>query len=331
MHRVAIATLSLLFASSATALPTADELLAETGFSADEKRRIKRGEFVTGTVQETSERELAVDMAFLVRQPVPAVVAKVRGGVGLEANPGIEAFGEIRGPGDLTAFEEVTLDEDAVQDFLRASPGNDLNLDTAEIEAFRALREGADASRAKAVERQLRKVLLARYQAYRDGGLDAVAPYDRGKGKKTSPGAELRKASEAAALMQKYAPSFYTTLVGYPKGKAPLEQSFYWVRYDVDGESVYVLSHRFRRADGDNFLIAERQFYVTGSYNAEQALALLTPVEEGTLVLYLNRTSTDQVAGFGSGGKHAIGRKMLAADLKKAFEAIRAEVQQTAR
>ncbi len=52
------------------------------------------------------------------------------------------------------------------------------------------------------------------------------------------------------------------------------------------------------------------------------------PVDDGVVVFYRNRTSTDQVAGFGSGLKTGIGRGQMLdrivqhfSDLRKALEA----------
>ena len=44
------------------------------------------------------------------------------------------------------------------------------------------------------------------------------------------------------------------------------------------------------------------------------------PVDEGTLVIYTNDTSTDQVAGIGGGAKRGIGRTLMAGQLEKVFE-----------
>lgn len=72
----------------------------------------------------------------------------------------------------------------------------------------------------------------------------------------------------------------------------------------------------------------QRHYYVSTGYNIEQAIAGLLPVKEGTLVIYTNRTSTDQLAGFGSAAKRTIGRKIMAGELEKLFEKTRAAVVQ---
>ena len=66
-----------------------------------------------------------------------------------------------------------------------------------------------------------------------------------------------------------------------------------------------------------------RKFYVSGSYNVEQATLGFFPVKEGTLVAYANRTSSDQVTGFGGGGKKAIGRKLMGKQLQGVFHKMR--------
>ena len=59
----------------------------------------------------------------------------------------------------------------------------------------------------------------------------------------------------------------------------------------------------------------------------EQAVAAILPAQGGSIVLYSNHTSTDQVAGFGGGAKRSIGSKLMGSELEKIF----AKVQTTAR
>jgi hypothetical protein len=57
------------------------------------------------------------------------------------------------------------------------------------------------------------------------------------------------------------------------------------------------------------------------------AMVVKGPFGEDTLIFYTNRTFTDQVAGFGSGTKHTIGRKMMLGEVVKLFESIRASFE----
>ena len=63
-------------------------------------------------------------------------------------------------------------------------------------------------------------MLLARYRAYRAGGLEGITPYDRG-GKTADVAGDLRKATEHAKVLKKYMPAFHAMLLGYPQAPAP--------------------------------------------------------------------------------------------------------------
>ena len=83
------------------------------------------------------------------------------------------------------------------------------------------------------------------------------------------------------------------------------------------------LTHSLYVPEGDAFVVAQRQFYVSGGYNCEQGLAALLPMKTGTLVVYSNRTSTDQVTGFGGGAKRSIGSKLLGSQLEELYQKVR--------
>ena len=72
-------------------------------------------------------------------------------------------------------------------------------------------------------------------------------------------------------------------------------------------------------ADGDAYIALQRQYYVSEGFNCEQAIAAFLPVQDGTVVVYANHTSTDQVAGFGGGAKRSIGSKMMSSQLEEIF------------
>ncbi len=55
----------------------------------------------------------------------------------------------------------------------------------------------------------------------------------------------------------------------------------------------------------------------------------LIPVEKGTLVVYLNRTSTDQVAGFGSSTKRALGSKIMTSRLEDLFHKLKSAAEKS--
>jgi hypothetical protein len=210
----------------------------------------------------------------------------------------------------------------AAQAFLNAKPGESLNLAPDEIAAFDALKGNANPQ--QAVQAQLRSMLLARFQVYQTSGLAGIAPYARSGQGQTDVGGDLRKITQATRLLQKYMPAFQTVLLDYPKATVPdLQQSFFWVRYDISGTPTYVLTQVLAAPIGEARVVAQRQYYVSTGYNAGQAVAGLLPVQEGTLVLYATHVITDQVGGLGSSMKQLVGRRMMATQLQAIFDKAR--------
>jgi hypothetical protein len=304
---------------------TADEVLAEMEWSGDEKKQILAGEFVTGQIKSVSDRDLAISMGFLVKVPPNDLAKEVVAGNLMKANTQIKAHGGINGDGSLKDFEALNLSE--ADDYLNAKPGDKLNLDAQEIAAFKALKGKPNAT--QAAKKQLHKMLLARYQAYRKSGLTGISPYDRGKGKKTDPGKDLLLNTDAARVLKKYVPSFQKVMVGYPKATITgLDEQFFWIQYGINGKPNYVLSHFFSAPAGDARVVVKRQFYVANTYNVMQEVAGFIPVKEGTLVVYVNHLSTGHVAGFGGSAKRKIGGRTMAKKIKELFKKSRSVAEQ---
>jgi len=309
------------------AVPTLDELMADFAFSADDVQRVRKGELVKTTAKETSERELAVVMVFLVHAPAQTLVSAFEVGKGFRNDPQVQSATEIRGEGTLDDFKAVVLQpggDKETQRYLAAAPGDSLNLSAPEIATFQALKGSGGAGQPQ-VEDALRRMLLARYQAYRAKGLAGIAPYVRGTDKQSQPADEIRRATEAAKGVKKYTPAFYDVLLNYPPAKrAGLDERFFCIRYALSGRPNFTLRHRLAMPVDGAYVLADREFYVSHDYNETQAIAALLPVENGTVVTYVNRTTTDQLGGFGASTKQSIGRSMMAKQISEIFEKSRA-------
>jgi len=167
-----------------------------------------------------------------------------------------------------------------------------------------------------------RAELLHRYQAYRQRGLAGIEP--RGHAK---PGEELLVAVQEAELLAKFFPEIHRALRLYPEAQpADLRHVYFWINQRVENRPTFILAHRSYFVRPDGAFMAERQFYVEHSYNSLFLLAGAMPMNGGTIMLYSNRTFTDQVAGIGSGLRHSIGRKQMRDEIVKSFEEIRATV-----
>jgi hypothetical protein len=306
----------------AHAQPSADQVLGDVGLSADDKQRVLNGEFVSADIGGVSDRDLAFAIAFLVKTSPDNLAGKMVAGELVSADEQVKEFGVISPAGALADFAKLDISNQAAQALTFAKAGESLNLSASEISAFAVLRGDTTHS----VQQQLYRMLLARYQAYRASGLGGIAAYDRG-GSTTDLADDLRRASQATRHLAKYMPAAHAVLLNYPTATVPgMRESFYWLKYSIQGKETYVLTHMLTVPEGAGRIFVQRQFYASTGYDGEQAVAGFLPVREGTVVVYGAHAFTDQVTGFGGAAKRGIGRRVMADQMKKLFDAERARV-----
>ena len=304
------------------AQPTADQVLTDVGLSPEDKQRVLGGELVSADLSGVSDRDLAFAITFLVKTTPDALSKTIVAGDLIAADEQVKNYGVISPAGSLTDFEKLDLSNQAAQALTSAQPGESANFSASEFAELAAVRGGTT----YAVQQQLHRILLARYHAYRASGLGGISPYDRG-GSTADVATDLRRAGRSALHLQKYMPGFYAMLADYPKATVPgMRESFHWLRYHIQGKETYVLSHLIIAPEGAARVVVQRQYYASTGYNGEQAIAGFLPVHEGTVVVYGTHAFTDQVEGFGGSMKRRMGRRVLADQMKKLFEADRARI-----
>jgi hypothetical protein len=313
---VALLALAVCASPAAAQIPDAPTLLSAVGFSQDEIQKVMSGQIVrSDSIKAASERELVAGMAFMVKETPKAFVEKLKAGLAVKVDPQTQQSGVFSGAGSAGDVAKLTLEPKSAsraQQYVKASAGGDLNLSAQEIATFNAL-QPSPASVTPAVQAQL----LARMQAYQTKGLDGIAPYARSSGTR-SPAEEIRTMTKAAAALQRYVPAAYQMLLAYPSSKpAGTEEVFRWSQIDAHDVPTYTLTHALFVPDGDAYVVVQRMYYVSAGFNAEQAIAALVPVQGGTVMVYGNRTSTDQVAGWGGSAKRSIGSKLLESQLEE--------------
>jgi len=307
---------------AAHAQPSAEQVLSDMHLSAGDRQRVLSGEFVTADVPSVSERDLSFAIAFLVKTSPDALGKQVMSGNLVTADAQVQTWGELKGPGSVADFARLKITSDEARALSAAKAGDALNLSAGEIAAFSGAGDRPDA-----ILEALRKMLLARYQAYRASGLAGIAAYDRGSGRTTDHAADLRKASEASAGLKKYLPAFQAVLLGYPKATAPqMRENFFWVKSIIEGKTTYILTHLMATPDGAAYALARRQYYASTNYNGEQSTAGFLPAPDATVVVLASHAFTDQVAGFGGSMKRSIGSSVMARKMKEIFEAGRKKV-----
>ena len=319
----------------ASALPTAEELLQELQLSDSDRQSIREGKIVEWTATEGSDRELALGMALLVKTNIENLTNLFREAALFMNVKVITAFGKIGNEGTLADFAGVKLEpngEKEARRYLETEPGDDLNLDAKEMAAFRALNSASKdgAVPIQKVEALIREGLLARYQAYHTKGLAGIVPYARKSGPHLLASDELSIALKQSKLLAKYLPSVYDVVVKYPatlKEGEEFREQFFWINSEVRGRPTYTLSHRMLFRVGEAYVVVDRQYYASHDYNCLQQGAVALPTGDGTVVVYLSRVSTEQVAGFGSSVKHSASRVLMTPYFKDLLEALRAAAE----
>ena len=308
---------------------SADTIAAAIGLGAAEQARLRAGEIVSVEIEETDEKQLAVALALMVPATLEDVAASVREGTTIEANAAIKAHGQID-PAQVgeASFAGITLDAGEVRRLLEVEPGSELNLSSEEIAVFEALGQqykagdpgcrgrrqrrlaaGAGGSRpgVPGLRPRRHRALRSRRRRYVERGR---RPQDRGRSAR-------RSCSRRRQSCTRRSWTFRATA-------SPMRSNqFFWTQQVADDRPVYVLTHRMTQQRPDMVVLLSRDFYVSHSFNASQASAGALPVEEGVVIFYGNRTSSDQVAGFMSGMRHEIGRGMMRDSLVEAMEEIR--------
>lgn len=314
------------FSVSAADLPDSQILIQQLGIQQQDLASLNQGNAISFNVVEDNDKELAAGVAIYL----PAAPAKI---IGFIKNKGlasidtmVTAQGTIPAQATLDAFKGFGFkagDEEA-EDFLAATPGSQFNLSTQEFQTLQA----KSSSQTDTASQAYRNILLQRWQAYRLTGLKGIATYDRGNGTEANPGAELRTATLDSKVLARYFPELYKAWLSYPAAfPAGSDERFFWLNRQVEGRPTAILGHRVIVSTSAGEVILSRQFYVGHSYNSNQLSIACLPYRDGSLVFYANRNFTDQVAGFGSGLKHSIGRDQMRGEivsrlnnLRKAFK-----------
>ena len=169
----------------------------------------------------------------------------------------------------------VVLSKEEAQALLDAEPGDEFNLSAHEIDKLKTFKQTLKRTPYRAIEdaagQHFREILLQRYEAYRRGGTNAIAPYARKEGRDSKPSLELRHAANASAILSRYFPALHKAWLDYPKALPPgAGEVFPWVEKNVEGRSAAILRHRINMDWNGGVLVLTREFYAPHSYNSSQ-------------------------------------------------------------
>ena len=314
--------------------PGQDKVISAVGVDSKDVKRLLMGEILSFSTIEPTDKALSNGIIMFVKSAPSRLVDAIRRGALLAKDPDVLANGQIPLGAGLEAFKRFKYSAgqaDEVENLLNVEAGAEFNLSHQEIASFQALAKGLDAKRtdaaAKAVTKQYRSILLKRVQAYQKSGLSGIAPYARGDGKVTDAGTELRIFTQQNKLLKLFDPALQNALLKYPTQLPPETTSrFLWLNRRVQNRPTAILNHRVIHTFNDIAVIVQNEFYAGHSFNAGQLVIGSVPYQDGTLVVYTHRSSSDQVAGIGQSLKHSIGRESLRKEMIKRFQRLKSSL-----
>jgi hypothetical protein len=293
--------------SDAAGVPRNDpfEFFAPSIVVSSEERTTLDGDRVVARTLTGEKGQLGVFVATRLNAQPDALVAWTHAIAELKRSKFVLAVGRFSDPPRLSDLDGLALDDRDLDAIRRCRPGAcGLKLTAAEIDALRVVAAGAGAGWRDAVQREFRRLLVARVIQYRAAGLArSFPPADRPAA--IHPQEALSAVLDASPYLRRI-PDVMTWLTRYPRADTTVESFLYWSKEHYgEGKPVISVTHvGIVRPDGDSrvpgVLIAGKQIFAT--HYLESALGLTVIVRDPTTgtsyLAYLNRSQVDFLRGW---------------------------------
>ncbi|MGZ8226191.1 MAG: hypothetical protein ACXWT3_06070 [Methylococcaceae bacterium] len=304
---------------------------ADLGFKQEDYKKLLSGEVISADLPETTDKMLAESFAIFAPIRTYKIADLVLSKRVFDADADVIDSGRIdplKIEASLAKVNFTAAEANEVKQLVNFTGGDAFNLSNQEIAKLKTANRSGQTS-TEAVSKVYRGILAGRMEAYLKSGIAGVAPFDRGNGNTTSAANDLESMTKASTLLIKNLPGLYHTFLDYPKNQsAHLEQAFFWVKRRVENRPTFVLEHRILEPSPASLIFLRREFFVGHSYNGAQGVSgAFTMSQAGTLVFSTVRSSSDQVAGFASGPRHDLGRKMLRDEVVARLKNLRKHIE----
>jgi hypothetical protein len=273
-----------------------------------ERQRLDQDEVVVQMLH-GDDGQMAVFVATRLNAPPDALVAWTRAIAELKRSEFVLAVGRFSDPPTPADLADLHLDERDLQSIRGCVPGAcGLKLSASEIESLRAAASSGSSGWRATVETEFRRLLVARVDAYRAGGLAALAPSVDRDEPRQSDQAFMSIVAKSPYLTR--LPTVAAWLQNYPQNEdAHVESFFYWSKeYYGSGKPVISITHvGIVRPEPNRhipaILITGKQIFAT--HYVEGGLGLTMVMRDSTngapYLVYLNRSQLDLLRGFFGG------------------------------
>ena len=311
--------------------PTVEDVMSGLGYTDQDRAALQSGEIVATDVERDRDDQLIASVAVFLPVTVEELLAGVRSGDGLRADLGASSVGLLgseSNPADWQGLAYSDSERDEATKLLGFKGGSAFNLGEDEIAALQSKLDGVTARSDDMLDRvsaAYRDILIARHDAYVQGGLDGIADYKQGR-TTLEPSAQLADvANQAKGFLSEHFPEFWNAFSNYPEAQSEnIVSNFYWLKRPVEGRPDFVLMHEMSTGDENYALMTRREYFVGHTYESLQVVAVALPVENGSAVFYVNAAFTDQITGFIGGVASSVGQGRMRDDLTKFFQDVQA-------
>lgn len=286
------------------------------------RSRIDRGEVIV-RVLPSVDAEFGVFVASRLNADGEMLAAWAASIAQLKKGPFVLAVRRFSDPPVLEDLEGLALDETDLETVRRCKPGEcDLKVAADDIASLRQTAETGGELWKDAVQREFRRAVLDRVNAYRTNGFAGLSPY-----------ADRRKPIDPKAafgLLLGRSPYLQSDVLA---DASAIESFFYWSKeqYGI-GKPVVTVVHvdvvRPRVPSALRVALISREILATHYRNA--SLGLTAVADDGAgqrYLIYLNRSQLDVLGGLFGGWKRAILEAKVKKESVDVFSAVRRRLE----
>jgi len=298
---------------------------------ATERHRIDRGEVVV-RILPARDGEVAVFAASTFDAEPEALVRWTKAIEALKRSPFVVAIRRFSHPPVLSDLDALVLDDVDLEGIRRCESGNcSVKLAALEIDALKSA-AGSSVEWKSAVQREFRRLLLARITTYQAEGLAGLPPYvDRSE--PTRPQAEFAGILARSPHLRNYLPAVADGLSNYPQAELPSAESFlYWSKeqYKNGKPIVSVTQVHIVRPVGPSLpavVVLGQEVFASHYRDGSLGTTFVLDGGKTRYLVYLNRSRLDRLGGMFGGLKRSLVERQLASEVKSGLDTVRRRIE----
>lgn len=296
-----------------------------------ERDRIDRGE-VFVRILPARDGEVAVFAASRFEGEPESLVRWTKAIEALKRSPFVVAIRRFSHPPVLSDLDALALDDVDLDGIRSCEAGNcSVKLTAHEIESLKSA-AGTKGAWKSAVQREFRRLVLARVTTYQSEGLAGLSPYvDRDE--PTRPQAEFAGILARSPHLRNYLPEVADGLSDYPRAELPSAESFlYWSKEQYKrGKPIIAVTHvHIVRPVGPSLpavVVLGQEVFASHYRDGSLGTTFVLDGGKTRYLVYVNRSRLDRLGGMFGGLKRTLIERRLASEVKSGLDTVRRRIE----